>query len=275
MYKLIATDCDGTILDPEGFLPQEIIRVFRKLNDMGIHILPVTGRNDIIARDYLDELGIGCPVIGCNGATLVNFYTGERFFTKAIDRENVIKFLDICKRFETPCKIFTTEKQYTNSRTLYEGGINLITVGYKKKMKYSIETMLVEDIYSVADEENIIKCVVVNNDVDFVLRIRDAINKEIPTLKAVQSNWNCIDVNRKDVSKGAAVLEYAKMLGIRSEEIIAFGDSENDLSMIEAAGLGIAVGNAHICLKNKADLVCGTNGEIGVAKVLKEIFNIA
>lgn len=274
MYKLVATDCDGTILDSEGFLPEEIIRVFRQLKDMGIHILPVTGRNDIIARDYLDELGIGCPVIGCNGATLVNFYTGERFFTKAIYREDVIKFMDICKRFDTPCKIFTTDTQYTNSRKLYEGGINIITVGYKKKMRYSIETIFTEDIYSVADAENIIKCVVVNNDIDFLLSVRDAINSEIPSLKAVQSNWNCIDINRRDVSKGAAVLEYGKMLGIKPEEIIAFGDSENDLSMIEAAGLGVAVGNAHSCLKEKADMVCDTNDNLGVAKVLKEIYKL-
>ncbi len=124
MYRLIATDCDGTILDSEGFLPDEIISVFRRLDSMGVHILPVTGRNDIIARDYLDELDIGCPIIGCNGATLVNFDTGERFFTKAIDRASVLKFMDICKRLGTPCKIFTTDRQYTNSRELYEGGIN-------------------------------------------------------------------------------------------------------------------------------------------------------
>ncbi len=274
MYKLIATDCDGTILDSEGFLPTEIISVFRQLSSMGIRIIPVTGRNDIIAKDYIDELDIGCPVIGCNGATLVNFYTGERFFTKSIDKTSVIKFMDICKGFGVPCKIFTTDRQYTDSREFYEGGINLITVGYKKKLTNYIKTLLVDDIYSVADAENIIKCVVVNNDVDFVLRIRDAINREIPELKAVQSNWNCIDINRRDVSKGAAVLEYAEMLGIKPHEIIAFGDSENDLSMIEAAGLGVAVENADDCLKAKADIVCGTNDNFGVAALLKEIYKI-
>ncbi len=274
MYRLIATDCDGTILDSEGFLPDEIISVFRRLDSMGVHILPVTGRNDIIARDYLDELDIGCPIIGCNGATLVNFDTGERFFTKAIDKASVLRFMDICKRLNTPCKIFTTDRQYTNSRELYEGGINLITVGYKKKMTYHIETILVEDIYTVADMDNIIKCVVVNNDVDFVLRVRDIINEEIPSLKAVQSNWNCIDINRRDVSKGAAMLEYADMLGIKRDEIIAFGDSENDISMLEAAGLGIAVGNAHDIVKKSADRVIGTNDEKGVAVFLREVFGL-
>lgn len=274
MYKLIATDCDGTILDSQGFLPKEIINVFRQLNDMGIHIIPVTGRNDIIARDYTDELGIGCPIIGCNGATLVNFYTGERLFTRAMDRESVIKFMDICSRFDTPCKIFTTDTQYTNSRVLYEGGINIITVGYKKKMTYSIKTLLVDDIYTVAEKDDIVKCVVVNNDVDFVLKVRDAINEEIPTLKAVQSNWNCIDINRKDVSKGIAVINYGQMLGIEPNEIIAFGDSENDLSMIEAAGLGVAVANADECLKAKADIVCDTNDSFGVAKLLRKIYGI-
>ena len=77
MYKLIATDCDGTILNSKGYLPKEIINTFKVLHNKGIHILLATGRNDILAKDYLDELDIDCPVAGCNGATLLNFYTNK------------------------------------------------------------------------------------------------------------------------------------------------------------------------------------------------------
>ena len=81
MYKLIATDCDGTILNSKGYLPKEIIDTFKVLHNKGIHILLATGRNDILAKDYLDELDIDCPVAGCNGATLLNFYTNFTDYT--------------------------------------------------------------------------------------------------------------------------------------------------------------------------------------------------
>ena len=84
MYKLIATDCDKTLIDSKGYLPDENRDVLRRLHNMGIHIIVATGRSDILAKDYLDELDIDCPVIGCNGASMCNFYTGENFFTKSM-----------------------------------------------------------------------------------------------------------------------------------------------------------------------------------------------
>lgn len=274
MYKLIATDCDGTILNSEGFLPEEITSTFRALHNKGIHILIATGRNDILAKDYLDELNIDCPVIGCNGATLVNFYTNEKYFIKSINKTSLDKIFDICCSEDIGVKAFTLDSCYTNNKTLYEGGMGLITTKYKKKMTYSVEYKLVDDMHNISHIPNFIKAVVIENNTERLLRIRDKINQNIPAIKAVQSNWNCIDIISSDVSKGNAVLEYAKMLGIKPDEIIAFGDSENDISMIKAAGLGVAVKNAADYVKAAADKIVDTNDNCGVAKFLKELYKL-
>lgn len=274
MYKLIATDCDGTILNSEGFLPKEIINTFRALHKKGIHILIATGRNDILAKDYLDELDINCPVVGCNGATLVNFYTNEKYFIKSMDKSSLDKIFDICDSENIGVKAFTLDTCYTNDKVLYDGGINLITTKYKKIMTYSVKYELVSDMRSISHLPNFIKAVVIEKNIPRLLRIKDTINKNIPGVKAVQSNWNCIDINSSDVSKGNAILEYAKIVGVKPNEIIAFGDSENDISMIKAAGLGVAVGNAADEIKAAADKVANTNDNFGVAKILKEIYQL-
>lgn len=274
MYKLIATDCDGTILNSQGYLPREIIDTFRALHNKGIHIVIVTGRSDILAKDYLDELDINCPVIGCNGATLVNFYTNKNYFINAMDSESLNKLFDMCKTHNIGIKAFTPDTCYTNDRALYEGGINLITVKYTRKMKYSINYELVDDMHSVSSLGNVIKAVIIESDIPKLLNIRDKINENIPNLKAVQSNWNCIDINNKSVSKGNALIKYAEMLNISPDEIIAFGDSENDVSMIKAAGLGVAVSNAADCVKEAADEITDTNDNFGVAKFLKKLFKL-
>lgn len=274
MYKMIATDCDGTILNSEGFLPEEIVHTFRELHKRGIHILIATGRNDILAKDYLDELDISCPVIGCNGASLVNFYTDKRYFLKSMKEEDLNAIFDICQQFDIGVKAFTSDTCYTNDRVLYEGGINLIVTRYKKVMTYSLKYELVEDMHSIAHIPGFVKAVIIENDIPKLLEIRDKINSQIPNVKATQSNWNCIDINSKDISKGNAVLEYAKIVGVKPEEIIAFGDSENDVSMLKAVGMGVAVENADDCVKSAADKIIDTNDNCGVAKFLKDLYKI-
>lgn len=274
MYKLIATDCDGTILNSRGYLPREIIDTFRELHNKGIHIIIATGRSDILAKDYLDELDINCPVIGCNGATLVNFYTNKNYFINAMDSESLDKLFDMCDSLNIAVKIFDTDTCYTSDKKLYEGGINLITTRYTRKMKYSVNYELVDDMHSLTSLDNAVKAVIIENDIPKLLSIRDMINKNIPGLKAVQSNWNCIDINNKSVSKGNALLKYAEMINVKPDEIIAFGDSENDISMLKAAGLGIAVSNAADCVKEAADEITDTNDNFGVAKYLQKLYNL-
>ena len=157
MYKLVATDCDGTFIDSKGWLPEENKIAFQRLHQKGIPVVLVTGRNDFLTKDYVDELGFQCPVIGGNGATLGNIYTGERKYVNAMTKDEMNGVFDICDKFKVPCKVFTTEKCYTNDIDLKNGGIKLITVKYTKPIKTTIENVLETDIRKTADFKNVIK----------------------------------------------------------------------------------------------------------------------
>lgn len=81
------------------------------------------------------------------------------------------------------------------------------------------------------------------------------------------------EVMSKSTSKGIAVKKFCDILGIDSKEVICIGDNENDISMIEFAGLGIAMGNATDEVKSKSDFVTDTNANNGVAKALRKVLS--
>lgn len=272
MFKLIASDIDGTLIDSKGWLPQRNIDAIRKLTENGIYFLPATGRSDILAKDYLDELGINCPIVGCNGATIQNLYDNNPpEYIKSLTKEQLNSIFNLCDKHDIKSKAFTIDVCYTDSDYLLKGGIGLIVRKYTKPMSYSIKYEYTANMHTIADKP-VLKCVVVDDNVAYVEEIRDRINTEIDGVTALKSNWNCIDIIRSDVSKGQAVIDYAASLGIKPEEIIAFGDSENDISMLKAVGMGIAVNNADEAVKAAADKLTLTNDEYGVASALKKIF---
>jgi hypothetical protein len=186
-------------------------------------------------------------------------------------KEQLCGIFGMCKEHGIKSKAFTMDTCYTDDEVLLKGGINLIVVKYTKPMHYQVEYKKVDDMFSIADKP-IVKCVIVDNNVEYVEQIRDRINADIEGVTAVKSNWNCIDIIRSDVSKGAALIDYAHSEGIDASEIVAFGDSENDISMLKMAGLGIAVDNAEANVKAAADRVTLTNDECGVAVALEELF---
>ncbi|GEM_PF-140862 len=274
-YKLIATDCDGTLLDSEGYLSRYNKRVLAALHNKGIKILFVTGRNDILVKDYTDELGIRPLIIGCNGATVADFYNGGgRKRIIALQKEELKALFDIFDEFSIESKAFTREACYTNSKLLLTSGMSLVVTKYKKKIKNNIPYHYIENMHKAEELTDVVKVVVIDNNIERLLKLRDKLNESISGIYAVKSNVNCLDIIKKGVSKADAVLAVAREHNISPEQIIAFGDNDNDISMLKAAGLGCAVANASENVRNNADVVIKSNDEDGVGKFLAELFEI-
>lgn len=107
-------------------------------------------------------------------------------------------------------------------------------------------------------------------------KIKD-LKRDLDNLKDVVyfgAGSRSLEINNKGVSKGKAVKALADYYGFKREEIVCIGDNENDISMIEYAGFGVAMGNAIKEVKDLADYITATNREDGVAKAIKKIFNI-
>ncbi len=274
-YKLVAFDCDGTLFDSNGNIPKRNALALNNLHNKGIELLAVTGRSDILTRDYIEELGINIPVVGCNGASLSNVITGERIYIHPIDKAAVKAVIEACIKESIPCKALSMDTVFTSDKEMLEKGIKQIVTKYTRELKYMLKGKWLtdEDMLKMAETEDIVKIVTVNNDIE---RLR-AIQKGLSSVKGLQvlkSNINCLDMIAENVSKGKGLVDYANRKGISMEQCIAFGDNENDISMIQTAGLGIAMANADDAVKQAADRIALTNDECGVAVELERIFGI-
>jgi hypothetical protein len=164
---------------------------------------------------------------------------------------------------------------FSSDKEMLDKGIKQIVTKYTKELKYMIKGQWLsdEDMLKMAETEDILKVVTINNDIDRLRAIQRDLNN-VEGLQVIKSNINCLDMIAESVSKGSALTEYAKSKGIPMEQCIAFGDNENDIPMIKAAGLGIAMANADEVVRKSADRVALTNDECGVAVELEKIFKL-
>lgn len=268
-YKLICIDMDGTLLDDKKEVSNKNLDTLKKASDKGVKLAVCTGRLFASARYYAELLGVEAPVIASNGA-----YIREK------DRDDVIyeSSLGIDK-----CKILQGILDEYNFNIYYNKSDSVITKnGFFHGNTYAamnknlpedkkIKLINVENIDKVIQEQgdDILKCICISKDYEGLLKAKEEILKT-GYFEVVSSNIDNIEVMIKGVSKGRAVKVLADYYNISKEEVICIGDNENDLSMIEFAGLGVAMGNGTDSIKKIADYVTDTNNNNGVAKVIEK-----
>lgn len=261
-YKLLVTDMDGTFLNSKKEITQETQIAVDRLIENGIELIFASGRHPALLKEYPKRLGIDTPVIGCNGGIIKNFKTGEILYMSEMNIDSVIKIIEIANRYNVDFWIYEKDNIYYNRE------IDRV----RKHLEFN-KTASKDDIIPMKKFTGISDLTESPRKVLKVLFIlighEDAKEKlfsefaKIPDIEFCQSDSVLIDVMNKGISKGSAVKLYAEKKGIRSEEIIAIGDNDNDTSMIEYAGLGIAMGNAEEDTKKASQYVtkdCDSNG---------------
>lgn len=269
-YKLLVTDMDGTLLNSKGEVSKENKEALQFLHDNNIHVAIATGRIYTTARIYGKYVGLVTPIICCNGAIVKNLKNDELIYDKPLSKDDCLTLVDIFKRKDIDFYFFDEETIYgekLKSRILKfsEWGKTLL-----EKDRIKIE--IVDDSRDIIlTDRKIYKFGFQIDEPKKLKEIYDFI-KDNYNFEVRKSRHNLVDIMNVEVSKGRAVERLAKSLGIKREEIIAIGDNENDISMLEFAGLGIAMGNAEKIVKASADYITDTNDNHGVAKVIRQFF---
>ncbi len=269
-YKLFVTDMDGTLLNSKSELSEENKRALLSLHERGIHLAIATGRIFTTAKVYAKHLGIVTPIICSNGAIAKNLENGKTIYSNPMDKETCMKVVDICKENNIDFYFYSEDTifcEHMTDRLLYfsEWGK---TLDEEDRIKLEI----VNDSKKIIEKETIYKFGIQDDDIDLLNKVGEIINNslEVSTFKS----WsNLLDIMNKGVSKANAVDSLAKSLGIKREEVVTIGDNENDMSMIEYAGVGIAMGNAIDMVKEVADYITDTNDNNGVAKAIDKFFD--
>ena len=268
-YKMLVTDMDYTLLNKDKNVSERNKKALMAAMEKGVHVVVATGRIYTSALYYAKLLGISTPIIASNGAIIREEHTDRTMYQCLLDEKAMKEMIRLCRELGLFCHLFSRDTIYT------EKLVNVST-RYTEWNKFmaeedQVKVRLLESFDSMTDGEKseIFKAVVVDDDDSKLKRIREEIEKT-GLVSVSQSLVDNIEVMNKEVSKGNAVKKLAELYGIHRDEIITIGDNENDISMIEYAGLGVAMGNAVQCLKDRADYITGDYMEDGVAQVVEK-----
>ncbi|MCX8958421.1 sugar-phosphatase [Erwinia psidii] len=262
--KLIAIDMDGTLLNPQHEVTPRVKEALRAARDKGVAIVLATGRPFIGVLRYLIELDLqqeGQYCITNNGALVQQAATGDcvaevtlnyddyRYFEK-LSRELGVHFQALTKSL-----LFTANKDISEF-TVHESFLTGIPLRYR-----SVEEM---DRSATFPKLMMIDPPEILNDA--IGRIPQEAHDRYTIMK---SSPYYLEILHRQVNKGAGVKILAERLGLVREEVMAIGDQENDLAMLDFAGTGVAMGNAIASVKSAAQFITKTNQQDGVAHAIE------
>ncbi len=267
-YKLLALDLDDTIVSKDGHISKNVINSLKKAIDAGVFIVLATGRPMGGMKHVVKELDLDNNklfLLGFNGGKIVNPSTNEVIFKQDV----TMKQVEIMQNF--------AKENDLAMLTYIDDEILCTKINDSAKNEEMLTKMPLRIINDFASElkENTIKAMYVDEN-SRLLEIQNEITKKLgDELYITFSKPFFLEFMNKNVDKGASLLFLANHLGIKREEIIAVGDSYNDLTMIKAAGLGVAMGNAVQDVKDIADYETLHIDNDGVCHVVdKFILNI-
>lgn len=257
--KLVAVDLDDTLLDRSNKVSPHTCEVIRQAVKQGVTVTVATGRMFQSAVKFARQLELDVPIITYNGALIKSCLSGEVLFEKNIDRSTAIEVLKFFREHGWYIQSYLDDVLYVeklnDKARFYEraSDVHAVPVGDRLYDPAQGPTKLL----SIAEPAEI-------------PRIWKAVEKRFKDrLYITRSKENYLEMAALGVNKGQALDFLAKKLGISREEVMAVGDSLNDLDMIEYAGHGVAMGNASDQVKKLAQAVTLCNHEDGVAEAIK------
>lgn len=269
--KLIAIDLDGTLLDSNRELSEENYQAIQDAKAAGIQVVLCTGRPLRSMNYLLDEIGLKGEndlAITYNGGLIQKTKTGEVVHELTLDREDSLSVYEMASNFNLPVNFidldYIYEPPYPKCRdSVYNKGVTNIPKDQALQFKPV-------DIEKLPNPFKINKIVLSRPSEEL-----DEIIPEIPKqyhekFNIYKSQSHILEVLPLNVDKGNAMRIVGEMLGLEKSQIMGIGDQENDFTLVEQAGLGIAMGNAIEKVKEVADYITKTNDESGVAYAIRK-----
>jgi len=270
-YKLICIDVDGTLLNSKHKITKRTKEVILQAHQLGVHIVICTGRMYTDAEYYSNLIGVKSPVIASNGAFIKEKDNEKVIFKDILGINLSLKLLEIFRKHHIKPYFCTPHKFYYGNIMFKIFYLATKILGARSN-KLDVEYVFSWDQWQKVlhkEKNDIVKGEIIYRDAALIYELRNEL-KQLAQLEIVDSSKYNIEITRKGVSKGKAVAILANFYNLKREEIITIGDSENDLSMIEYAGLGIAMGNATDIVKQKADYITDSNDNEGVASAINK-----
>lgn len=265
-YKLIICDLDGTLLDSNNRISTDNFEAIAKARELGLRLTLATGRMDGMIRVYVSQLKIDLPAISCNGAVIRDCATNKIMRSFPLYKQDYTLLTNRMLEHKTDFLCYTADAVYYPA---YSKTISRFHSYNQMAVEENTQTIPLFSFEKYKDEiaPEVVKLMAVLESGPEYDQERLFL-KENTNCTLVQSMNGMVDIMRKGISKGSAMRFLASRLNIGLDSIVAFGDQENDIDMIESAGLGIAMGNAIEEVKSAGKIITANNDDSGVARAI-------
>ncbi|APS42218.1 Hydrolase (HAD superfamily) [Weissella jogaejeotgali] len=270
-YKMLVSDLDETFLNDDGTIHKENMRAIKQATAKGFKFVPNTGRSFKSVQNMLKELGLFDQadqyVISYNGAAIVENHGNRVIATQDMPvslAKQIVAAGYLSNQIDV--HIYTVDKLF-----IYD--LNESDKHYMATRGVTYEEINQLDLSFLDHEQPIMKVIFENEDATIQKQIHDAVLETVgsDSVEATYSSGRYVEFNLQGVDKGSASLLLGKRLDIKPSEIMAAGDNNNDLKMINAVGLGVSVANGITSVKAAADFVTQrTNNEGAIAEILDQ-----
>lgn len=287
MYKLIAIDLDGTLLNSYGEVSEENINAIKKAIKSGIEVVLASGRVYSSVKNIAKEVGAENYIISGNGSLVYDIKKDEIIYNQFMDKKKVLDIIKICDENSIYYNIYTENTIITKS-------INHNVLFYQNENSKKVENKktkinIVENIYKYIKESQKIRVLKIticdSNKIIFsriikklktiskinVLDISHMSKKIIKYgTEDIEIEYFYTEISNENVDKWTAIKFLANKLQINESEIVTIGDNINDKQMVINAGLGIAMGNSVLDVQNIGKNKVADNNSNGVAEAINK-----
>ena len=289
MYKIVAVDLDGTMLNKYGIVTEETKQTIKQTIEKGTDVIIASGRPIDSIKTIAEEINSKKYFIAGNGAIIYDIQKEKIIYEKYIPRQKIIEIAKICEENNISYNIYTEKNIITQDlkyNVLYYYKENL-----KKDANKITSIIKVDSILEYVKNEPNIKCLKITvcdeNQTIFksiVRRLRAIENIDVMDVshmsrkvfkqgtEDIEIGYFYTEISSTQVNKWQAIKYLLPILQIKPEEVIGIGDNINDKEMIENAGLGVCMGQSTPVIKEISDEITDSNTEEGVANVLEKIF---
>jgi len=271
-YKLICLDLDGTFLTSKHKLNQKTLSYVRKLIQNGINVSITTGRANFDARHHAVQMGESVYYASSNGASFGRTDQDHLIYEEGLSEIAIDKINATSKKLDMKPVFYTRDMILVNGLRSFMIHYMFYFFGERSLLKYLkfFKSNKKQTEYYRMNDYKVQKVLVFSRKTEEL----EAYKKELgdTDFDLAVTTGLCLEITPKGVNKAKGVKALARELNITKDEVIAFGDSENDIEMLKYVGCGVAMGNADQKVKEIADFVTDSNDDDGIYNKLHTIY---
>lgn len=287
MYKLVAIDLDGTLLNSYGEVSENTRKALKKAKETGTEIVLSSGRPISSTESLAVELGVDNYLISGNGAAVYDIQNQKILYDRFLTKQQVLDIAKMCEENSFFYNVYTEDEVIASSlnyNILFYHKENIKKVEEKRTHINIVQN--IEEYIKQSGKEKFLK-ITVCDESKFIFNSIMKRLKEIQGIdvleiaymsrKKIKDGTNDVDIQyyyteitNENVNKWTAIQYLLDKLNIRPKEVMAIGDNFNDKEMIEEAGLGVVMGNSNPKMKEIGDVIVADNNSEGVLEAINK-----